>query len=314
MLRQRVPAADGLYMPRDILLHQASPPRAGTAAGDGRAAEPTPAAVMAKAGGENFPVAPWFLPRRVRRHLLAVYGYARLVDDVGDETADPLPLLDGIEAQVRRMYEPGAPAPDHPVLRELAATVAACGLPAGPLLALVAANRQDQTVQRYRRFEDLLAYCELSANPVGHLVLHVFGRATPERLRLADHVCTALQLIEHWQDVAEDARRGRVYLPAEQLARFGCVEADLAAPHASPALRRLLADEVDRAAGLLDLGAPLAATLRGTARLAVAAFVAGGRAAIAAIRGAGHDVLAGPPRPARARLAAEFVAAAARGR
>jgi squalene synthase HpnC len=271
--------------------------------------------VMGQAGTENFPVAPWFLPRRVRRHLLAVYGYARLVDDIGDGTAgDPLPLLDEVEAQVLRLYEPGAAPPGHPLIRRLGTTVAACGIEPGPLLALLAANRQDQAVRRYQRYQDLLGYCELSANPVGHLVLQVFGKATAERLRLADRVCTGLQLVEHWQDVAEDRRRGRVYLPAEDLALFGCTEADLAAPSASPALRRLLAFEVDRAAELLDEGAPLAATLRGRARLAVAGFVAGGRAAIAAIRDAGHDVLRGPPRPTRRRLVAEMLLAAGRGR
>jgi squalene synthase HpnC len=303
-------------MRSDIEPDQAIPPRLGTrAAGGGHPALPAPAAVMAQAGTENFPVAPWFLPRRVRRDLLAVYGYARLVDDIGDETlGDPLPLLDDVEAQVLRLYEPGAPPPEHPLVHRLAATVAARRIEPGPLLALVAANRQDQTVRRYRRFEDLVGYCELSANPVGHLVLRIFDQATPERLRLADHVCTALQLVEHWQDVAEDARRGRVYLPGEDLARFGCAEADLAAPNAGPALRRLLAFEVDRAAELLDRGAPLIATLRGRARLAVAAFVGGGRAAIAAIRDADHDVLSGPPRVTRTRLTVELLAAAIRGR
>jgi squalene synthase HpnC len=275
---------------------------------------PAPAAVMGKARRENFPVAPWFVPRAVRRDLLAVYGYARLVDDVGDEApGDRLALLDDLVAQVRRLYEPGG-SPSHPLVRALAPTVARCGIPPGPLLALVKANRQDQAVHRYQRFEELLSYCELSANPVGHLVLYVLGNATPERLRLADRVCTALQLVEHWQDVAEDARNGRVYLPGEHLARFGCSEADLAAPNATPALRRLLAYEVDRAAGMLDRGAPLVGTLGGWARLAVAAFIAGGRATIAAIRAAGHDVLRGPPRPTRSRTAVELLATAARGR
>jgi squalene synthase HpnC len=285
------------------------------AAGSSDAAMPTPDAIMGKAGHENFPVAPWFLPREVRRRLLAVYGYARLVDDVGDEAAgDRHALLDDLEGQVHRLYQPGGSPPGHPLLRALAPTIARCGIPRAPLLALIEANRRDQAVHRYQRFDELLEYCELSANPVGHLVLHVFDQATPERLRLADHVCTALQLIEHWQDVAEDARRGRVYLPVEHLAQFGCAETDLTAAQATPALRRLLAYEVDRASDLLDRGAPLAGTLRGWARLAVAAFIGGGRATIKAIRDAGHDVLAGPPRPTRARVAVELLAVVARGR
>lgn len=254
-------------------------------------------AVMARARAENFPVASRLLPRRVRSHLLAIYGFARLVDDVGDEApGDRLALLDWLEDELEAVYR-GTPA--HPLMRRLALTVRACRLPEEPFLRLIEANRRDQAIHRYGSFEQLLGYCELSANPVGHLVLHVLGAATPRRLRLADAVCTGLQLAEHWQDVGQDARRGRVYLPADDLARFGVAEEDLRAPTAGPALRRLMAFEVGRAREALDRGAPLARDLGGRARLAVAGFVAGGRAALDAIARTRYDVLGRIPRASR---------------
>jgi squalene synthase HpnC len=286
-----------------------------------------------KAAGENFPVALRLLPRRYRRHLAAVYGFARSADDLGDEApaGDRLALLDELEADVRRLYRAGLAAgapPAGPVLvglgddrgprlgvvRALAPVVAECRIPAQPFLDLIEANRRDQVVTRYRTFDELLGYCQLSANPVGRIVLHVFGVATADRVALSDRVCTALQLAEHWQDVAEDYRAGRIYLPAEDLARFGCSERDLAAATASPRLRELIAFEVARAASLLNSGAPIVGTLRGAARAAVAGYVAGGRAALAAITRQGCDVLAATPRPARHRVVAELVRTYAAGR
>ena len=196
----------------------------------------------------------------------------------------------------------------------LAPTVAECAIPQQCLLDLIQANRQDQVVTRYQTFGDLLAYCRLSANPVGRMVLHVFGAATPRRAELSDLVCTALQLAEHWQDVAEDLRAGRIYLPAEDLAAFGVTETDLAAASASAPVRALIEFEVRRARELLDQGAPIVGTLRGAARAAVAGYVAGGRAALAAITASGHDVLAGTPKPAKRRIAAELAKAYLSGR
>lgn len=271
---------------------------------------PDAAAVMARAGSENFPVASRVLPRRVRADLLALYGFARLVDDAGDEAAgDRLALLDWIEADLDRLYDGGEPR--HPLVRALEPAVHGHAIPAEPLRALVAANRQDQVVARYATFAELCAYCRLSADPVGHLVLHVLDAATPERLALSDRVCTGLQLAEHFQDVAEDLRAGRVYLPGEDLERFDVSVADLRAPVSSPAVRALLAFEVARARALLDEGAPLAATLRGRPRIAVAGFVAGGRSALDAIAAADHDVLASSPRPSRRRRVAALLRAVA---
>jgi squalene synthase HpnC len=278
------------------------------------------AAAGDKASGENFPVALRLLPARYRRHLQAVYGYARAVDDMGDEAppGQRARLLDDLEADLGRLYrfqgtDPGQP-PQLGVVRALAPVVAECGVPQQPFLDLIQANRQDQTVSRYATFGDLVRYCELSANPVGRIVLYVFGAVSPDRLVLSDQVCTALQLAEHWQDVAEDYRAGRIYLPAEDLARFGVSEAGLAAPTASPQFRELMAFEVRRARMLLDQGAPLIGNLRGAARVAVAGYVAGGRAALAAIKGAGYDVLRVTPKPRRGRLVREVLTAYAAGR
>ena len=246
--------------------------------------------VVANAPGENFPVALRLLPARHRRHLTNLYFFARLTDDLGDEARDGnadvtelrLRLLDELAADVDRIYAGGTP--ESPVMRAMAETVRECGVPAQPLLDLIQANRQDQQVTRYPAYADLERYCELSANPVGQIVLYIFGVATGERIALSDNICTALQLAEHWQDVAEDLGNGRIYLPGEDLERFGCTEADLAAPTAGPAVRQLMTFETDRASRLLDQGAPLVGTLRGSARLAVAGYLAGGRAALAAIR------------------------------
>ncbi len=281
------------------------------------------AAAGGQAAAENFPVALRWLPRRYRDHLAAVYGFARSADDMGDEApaSERLELLNELEADLGRLYRtvtgPEQPASDSPrlaVVRALAPAVAAAAIPAQPFLDLIEANRQDQVVSRYPAFDDLLAYCRLSANPVGRIVLHVFGVATAEREVLSDRVCTALQLAEHWQDVAEDLRAGRIYLPREDMDRFGCAEGDLAAPTASPRVRELMAFEVERARALLDAGAPIIGSLRGSARLAVAGYVAGGRAALTAIAASSYDVLRAGPRPGQARVAAELGRAYAAGR
>lgn len=261
---------------------------------------PTAGAVMARTESENFPVASRLLPRHTRAHLLSVYGFARLVDELGDSFAgDRLSALDWVERDLDRAYRSEA---EHPLLRRLQPTLRECSLPRGPFVRLIEANRVDQRVTRYATWEQLRGYCELSANPVGELVLGVFGQATPARVALSDAICTALQLAEHCQDVAEDRDRGRVYLPVEDLARFGCTIADLSSAHAGEPLRRTVAFEIARARGLLVQGAALIDELRGVReRLAVAAFVAGGRAALDAIERAGCDVLAGPPRAGTGR-------------
>jgi squalene synthase HpnC len=260
---------------------------------------------MAQARHENFPVASLLLPRRVRAHLLAVYGFARLVDDAGDEAkGDRLALLDEIEADLERVW---GGRPHNPLIARLQPTVAACRLEIDPFRRLIEANRRDQVLHRYQTFEDLLGYCALSANPVGELVLRIFGLATEDRLRLSDKVCTALQLTEHWQDVAEDHAAGRIYLPIEDLTRFGVAEADLGLPSATPQLGALMAFEVKRARALLDQGASLSRTLPGRYGFAVAGFIAGGRSALRAIERANYDVLSKRTRANFVERAAELV-------
>jgi squalene synthase HpnC len=286
-------------------------------------------AVAAKAADENFPVALRLLPARYRRHLMAVYVYARTVDDIGDRApvADRSGLLDELEADLRRLYasvgyasvQPGpvsSASPQAPKLlaiKGLRPTVTDCAVPIQPFLDLIQANRQDQTVSRYETFDDLVGYCRLSANPVGRIVLYVFRQFTDARAELSDSVCTALQLAEHWQDIGEDYRDGRIYLPQADLREYGCEEQDLAAARAAPRLRQLMTFETERASKLLDQGAPLVGTLRGTARLAVAGYVAGGRAALAAIKAAGYDSLAVTPRPGKAKTLTELARAIATG-
>jgi squalene synthase HpnC len=257
--------------------------------------------VVLAAPGENFPVAPIILGPAMRRHFSALYAFARLVDDIGDEApGDRLRLLDRLEADLGLIW---AGEPTLPVHRQLAATVRECGLPAAPFHRLVQANRQDQLVSRYETFDDLLRYCTLSADPIGRMVLGVIGLATPERVALSDRVCTALQIAEHLQDVAEDLAADRVYLPREDLDTFGVTEADLAAPVAGPALRNLLAFEVARARTILDQGTPLVGLVPARLRLVLAGFVGGGQAALDAVRRTGYDVLGGAPKAPKTRVA-----------
>src|SRR6266511_2241324 len=232
---------------------------------------PGTTAVTAKAAHENFPVASLLLPPSLRRPLLGIYGFARLTDDIGDEAeGDRSALLDWLESDVGRMYD-GEPI--HPLLRRLAPSVRELGLPRRPFLRLIEANRQDQKVSRYETYADLAAYCELA---------------------------------EHWQDVGEDFRRGRVYLPQEDLTAFGVPEEDLGAVSPSERFRRLMAFEVARARGLLEQGGELVRSLGGWARLAVAGYVAGGKAALAAIERNSFEVLGEPPKATRVSRAAAY--------
>jgi squalene synthase HpnC len=281
-------------------------------------------------GSENFPVALRLLPADVRVHLGAVYDVARVIDDLGDQApGDRTALLRDFRADLATIWtdgagEPldgrpgeladgGAVEPNAPVLRRLAATVRAKHLSHEPFDDLVEANLVDQEVATYPTYEDLVEYCELSANPVGRIVLEVFEASTPERVELSDRICTALQIIEHCQDVAEDRQAGRIYLPLEDLTRFGVAETDLDALSANEAVRRLVAFEAERAAALLNSGTPLLRQLHGWARLAVRGYVAGGGAALLALRRAGWDVLSATPRARKTDVARQLIAVS-RGR
>jgi squalene synthase HpnC len=267
---------------------------------------PSAAEVLARAGGENFPVASILSPRELRPHLMSVYGFARLVDQVGDEVGDSpaerLRLLDWVNGELDTVYR-GA-APSHPLLRRLAWTIERFEIPRPPFDRLVAANRQDQTVTRYATFQYLLAYCDLSANPVGELVLYLCRAATPERIALSDATCTALQLVEFWQDLGEDATRGRVYLPGEDIARFGYDEGRLLRGEADDDFRALMSFEAERTRGLLEAGRPLGRTIPGRMGLAVRMFTAGGFAALDDLCRREFDTLSGNAHASRTRRAA----------
>jgi squalene synthase HpnC len=264
-----------------------------------------PEPIMARAATENFPVASRLLPAGLRTHLLAIYGFARLVDELGDEVpGDRLAALDWLSDELDRAFTDTA---THPLLQALAPTIAACGLSREPFARLIEANRVDQRIGSYDTWSALLVYCHLSADPVGELVLQVFGAATPERIALSNAVCTALQLTEHWQDIREDLARARVYVPLEDLARHGCSIDDLAAARVSERLRRVLALEAARTATLFREGDALAASLHGWQRLAVAGYAGGGRAALDALARADYEVLALTPRPTRRRTLGAIV-------
>lgn len=244
---------------------------------------------------ENFPVALRVLPRRLRADLRAVYDVVRVIDELGDAAAgDRTDQLHRFADDLGTIWNGGEP--QTPVLKALVPTIRSCALPEAEFQSLIAANLQDQHVTCYRTHDELMQYCMLSAAPIGRLVLAVFGagspnEASPEQVALSDRVCCALQLVEHLQDIAEDYRAGRVYLPRTELEHFGVHRTDLAAPTASTNLRHLISAEAERAATMLDSGTALIASLHGWGCLAVAGYVAGGRAAVVGLRRVHFDVL-----------------------
>ena len=262
--------------------------------------------------------------------MYALYAYCRTVDDLGDEavrgavnpdlSAGPSPaaasaggtkayrlgLLDWWEGELAACY---GGQPSHPVHMALKETIREFNLPREPFQRLIEANRMDQRAQRYPTYGDLLHYCDHSANPVGRLVLHLFGYGDEERQRMSDATCTALQLANFWQDVARDYRKGRIYIPLEDMETFGYTESELADGVENEAFRELMAFEVERAEGLFREGAPLAGTLTGPARLDVALFTRGGMAVLEAIRKQEYRVLGKRPALSRARKAGLFLSA-----
>ena len=253
--------------------------------------------VAARVRTENFPVASLLFPRAVRPHLRAIYGFARLVDMLGDEVeGDRLAALDELERELDACYDG---EPTWAVMRALRPTIRACDLPREPFLRLIEANRMDQRTGAYATWADLKNYCVHSADPVGRLVLGVLGRTEPELVKLSDDVCTGLQLVNFLQDVPRDLALGRVYLPAEDRACFAVIE--LAEPNLQ--LTQLLRYEANRARILLGSGEELGHRLGGRVGRAVAVFARGGLAAIEALERADWDIFNGRPRPSRARLA-----------
>lgn len=280
---------------------------------------------LARKHGENFTVLSLLAPRALRIHLAVIYAYCRAVDDLGDEGRLPreldscdreavppgagrLALLDAFERELDLAYNG---RPTSPLFVALSATVREFDLPREPFAWLIEANRIDQTTTRYATYADLLHYCEHSATPVGRLVLGLYRVRDTESERLSDATCTALQLANFWQDVKRDFAMGRVYLPQEDMVRFGVTEVDLAADRGSQVFRHLLEFEVNRARALFAEGAPLVSLVSGHLRVDLALFSRGGLAILDKIQKQDYDTIARRPRLWRAEKGWIFLLALA---
>jgi squalene synthase HpnC len=265
---------------------------------------------LAETHYENFHVASWFLPKRLRRHFHSIYAYCRVSDDLGDETGDrdqSLALLDLWGQELDACYRGEA---RHPVFVALAETIRACDIPKTPFADLLIAFKQDQTVTRFETMADVLNYCRYSANPVGHLVLYVCGYRDPERFALSDCTCSALQLANFWQDVRTDYRdRDRIYFPAEDMRRFAADEAAIASGRFTPAFRELMRYEVDFARRMFDQGLPLIGLVDRELAVDLDLFSRGGLEILRAIEQQDYDVLRSRPAISKSRKAALLVRA-----
>ena len=268
---------------------------------------------LARSHYENFSVASWFLPGRLRQHFFNVYAYCRISDDLADEVGDKavsLRLLDQWEEEWGACYAGRA---RHPVFGALAETVHKFEIPKHEFADLLTAFRQDQRVTRYETFDDLLGYCRYSANPVGHLVLYLCGYRDAERQQLSDRTCTALQLANFWQDVSADFAKGRIYLPLEDLRRFGVSEAAIRDEENSAAFRELMKFEVARAREWFAQGLPLIAQVNRQLAVDLDLFSRGGQEILNAIERQEYAVLGRRPAISRSRKLA-LIARAALGR
>lgn len=268
---------------------------------------------LARSHYENFSVASWFLPQRLRQHFFNVYAYCRISDDLGDEVGDnaaSLQLLDQWETELNACYDGH---PRHPVFVALAETVRKFEIPKHEFADLLTAFRQDQSVSRYETFSDLLGYCRYSANPVGHLVLYLCGYHDAERQQLSDYTCTALQLANFWQDVTADMAKGRIYLPLEDLRRFGVSEESIGDGENTSAFRDMLKFEVGRAREWFAQGMPLIAKVDRTLATDIELFSRGGREILNAIEGQNYGVMGRRPVISKTRKLA-LVARAALGK
>ena len=268
---------------------------------------------LARSHYENFSVATWFLPRRLRQHFFNVYAYCRISDDLGDEVGDPtaaLELLDQWESELNACYKGN---PRHPVFVALTETVRQFDIPQHEFSDLLRAFRQDQTITRFETFNDVLAYCRYSANPVGHLVLYLCGYRDAERQQLSDFTCTALQLANFWQDVSVDYAKGRIYLPLEDLRRFSVTEQEIAQNQNTPNFCALMKFEVERARDWFQKGLPLVAKVDRELAIDLELFTRGGQEILNAIERQNFAVLGRRPSISKPRRLA-LVARAALGK
>jgi len=246
---------------------------------------------------ENFPVGSILLPRRMRRAVHAIYHFARYADDIADEgdaqPAERLAALQALRDELGRI-EAGQ-APHTALMQRLAAVIAEYRLPLAPFYDLLSAFSQDVEKTRYQNFAELVDYCRRSANPVGRLMLHLYGEHDPKSVAMSDGICTALQLINFWQDVAVDWRKGRVYIPQDDLARFRIGEAQIAARDAGGVWPMLMDKEVKRALAMLEAGSPLGLKLKGRLGLELRLIILGGERILKKIHDARGDVLTQRP-------------------
>ena len=250
---------------------------------------------LARSRYENFSVATWFLPQRLRQHFYNVYAYCRISDDLGDEVGDPvasLQLLDQWEAELDACYEG---IPRHPVFVALSETVRKFDIPKQPFADLLKAFRQDQYINRYATFEDLVGYCRYSANPVGHLVLYLCCYRDSERQALSDYICTALQLANFWQDVSVDYVKKRIYLPLEDLSRYGVSEVDIANQRNTTQFCDMIRFEVARTRDWFRQGRPLIKNVSRELAVDLELFSRGGEEILNAIEQQGYNVLGRRP-------------------
>jgi squalene synthase HpnC len=256
---------------------------------------------LARTHYENFSVATWFLPGGLRQHFFNVYAYCRISDDLGDEVGDTtasLALLDQWERELDACYKG---SPRHPVFVALAETVRRFDVPKHEFSDLLTAFRQDQTVTRFETFNDVLAYCHYSANPVGHLVLYLCGYRDAERQQLSNFTCTALQLANFWQDVSVDYAKGRIYLPLEDLRRFRVTENDIAQNQNTPAFCEMMKFEVERARDWFRRGLPLIGKVNRELAIDLDLFSRGGIEILNAIEQRGFEVLGNRPAISKSR-------------
>ena len=261
---------------------------------------------------ENFPVLSVAVPPRLRQDFANVYAYCRWADDLGDEiggAATSLRLLDWWQGELDACY---AGRGSHPVFVALETTIARHAIPRQPFDDLISSFRQDQSKSEYETFAELRDYCRRSADPVGRIVLHLCGRYDAANAALSDSVCTGLQLINFWQDVARDADIGRTYLPREDRERVGYSDADLAARRTTPAFIELMRYEVDRARRLLEAGLPLADRMPGRLKAAIALFALGGLAICRRVERIGYRVWDERPKLTKGDKARLLIAAAGR--
>lgn len=267
---------------------------------------------LARTHYENFSVASWFLPSRLRQHFFNVYAYCRISDDLGDEVGDTKASLELLEQWHRELDACYEGSPKHPVFVALAETVRKFEIPRHEFSDLLTAFRQDQTITRFETFNDVLAYCRYSANPVGHLVLYLCGYRDAERQQLSDFTCTALQLANFWQDVSVDYQKGRIYLPLEDLRRFGVTEEDIAQKQNTPAFCDMMKFEVERARDWFRQGLPLVGKVDRELAVDLDLFSRGGLEILNAIEKQGCAVLGNRPAISKSRKLALVAHAAIR--